>query len=166
MQLRQKDNVISTFPEVFTPFHRLKKRMITTTKRQRESCQRGKPRSWIPRLSCRCRTPRLHTRYTETKRSHWGKKLLSLASCKQCKQLLHCTSSGPTGIASSQRNLFYEARCCATFMFSLAHQCLLSTIVLEVSLCFLFCFLFLFFSLSTKQMPRGAAESPPLETGQ
>lgn len=74
MQLRQKDNISSTFPEVFTPFHRLKKRMITTTKRQRESCQRGKPRSWIPRLSCRCRTPRLHTRYTETKRSHWGGK--------------------------------------------------------------------------------------------
>lgn len=48
-----------TFPDVFTPFQRLKNRMITTTIRQSESCHWGRPMSWIPLLSCRCRTPRL-----------------------------------------------------------------------------------------------------------
>lgn len=48
-----------TFPDVFTPFQRLKNRMTTTTIRQSDSCHWGRPMSWIPLLSCRCRTPRL-----------------------------------------------------------------------------------------------------------
>lgn len=48
-----------TFPEVFTPFHRLKYSRVTTSSRQDVSCQRGGPRSSMPWLSCRCSTPRL-----------------------------------------------------------------------------------------------------------
>lgn len=48
-----------TFPEVFTPFHRLKYSRTMTSSRQEVSCQRGGPRSSRPRLSCRCSTPRL-----------------------------------------------------------------------------------------------------------
>lgn len=48
-----------TFPEVLTPFHRLKYSKTTTSSRQAVSCQRGGPRSSRPRLSCRCSTPRL-----------------------------------------------------------------------------------------------------------
>lgn len=48
-----------TFPDVFTPFQRLKYKTMMTTIRQSSSCHWGRPMSWIPLLSCRWRTPRL-----------------------------------------------------------------------------------------------------------
>lgn len=128
--LRQKDNISSTFPEVFTPFHRLKKRMITTTKRQRESCQRGKPRSWIPRLSCRCRTPLLHTRYTETKKSLGEKALTYLMDitneCCTAVVVALLTLLAVNGICFVESCVVVLLQC----LYGLTgHQCLFSTIV-------------------------------------
>ena len=52
-------NVRNTFPEVFTPFHKEKYRMVNTAIKQRTSCQRGSPRLSIPESGWRDSTPRL-----------------------------------------------------------------------------------------------------------
>lgn len=59
-----------TFPEDLTPFQRLKNRIKTTTTRHKLRSQRGRPRSWIPRLSWRWRTPRLQKHNTQTSGNH------------------------------------------------------------------------------------------------
>lgn len=48
-QLKKHRDV--TFPDVFTPFQRLKYRTTITTIRHSNSCHWGRPMSWIPLLS-------------------------------------------------------------------------------------------------------------------